>query len=216
MPPHKALDFNWSKGYNCPKSLFGGFIMSILDDFRFLIEKAKLDVLETKRKNERRGEYIETTIRDENGDLISQSTRRLSKPNRGGFVLSYTAAMQDFIIKTTSPTVIRVFLYIAHRQGFGANGIFGYRCSRKHLREVLHVDKKTIYRALEYLESEFLIVENRFDGQLEFMVNPNYVTCGTDRKRRDKEWSARWQMYFQNKARLAEAAKLPDEFVEVS
>lgn len=174
--------------------------MSNLLDFKVLQFNRKCAAEDEKKA---RGEYIETVITDSEGNLISQTTRRIVKQNRGGFVLSYTAAMQDFIIKNKSPTVIRVFLYIAHRQGFGVGGIFGYRCTRKHLQDVLKVDKKTIYTALEYLINEFLIVENRFDGQLEFMVNPNYVTCGTDRKRRDNEWSKRWELYFKNKARKA-------------
>ena len=55
---------------------------------------------------------------------------------------------------------------------------------------------------LKYLLDNYLIVENRFDGSLEFMVNPDYVTIGTDKKARQREWSERWKMYFKNVQRL--------------
>ena len=64
-----------------------------------------------------------------------------------------------------------------------------------YLRKVLNLDAKTVYSALEYLIEKFLVVENRIDGSLEFMVNPAYVTIGGDKKAREREWNNRWQMY---------------------
>ena len=164
------------------------------------ILQLKVNKDEEAEKNYGNPEFISTTITDENGEVIRESTRRLIKQNRGGFVLSYTTKMQEFLLKNTNATVIRVFLYIAHRQGFGDNdGIYGYRCTRQHLADILRVNRKTIFDALKYLEDNFLVVENRFEGQLEFMVNPDYITIGSNRKKRDQVWSERWVMYFKNK-----------------
>ena len=133
------------------------------------------------------------------GEIISESTRPIVSQNGSGWVISYTEKMCDFLTKVTSPTVIRLFLILAHRQNYGTNGIYGYRCTKKYLRELLRVDRKTIYDALEYLKANFLVVENRFDGQTEFMVNPEYVTIGSDKKARLREWSQRWEFYFKNR-----------------
>ena len=133
------------------------------------------------------------------GEIISESTRPIVSQNGSGWVISYTEKMCEFLTKVTSPTVIRLFLILAHRQNYGTNGIYGYRCTKKYLRELLRVDRKTIYDSLEYLKANFLVVENRFDGQTEFMVNPEYVTIGSDKKARMREWSQRWEFYFKNR-----------------
>ena len=138
-------------------------------------------------------------IDESTGEIISSSTRPIVSQNGSGFVISYTEKMCEFLTKVTSPTVIRLFLILAHRQNYGTNGIYGYRCTKKYLKELLRVDRKTIYDALEYLKANFLVVENRFDGQTEFMVNPEYVTIGTDKKARLREWSQRWEWYFKNR-----------------
>lgn len=138
-------------------------------------------------------------VDESTGEIISSSTRPIVSQNGSGFVISYTEKMCEFLTKVTSPTVIRLFLILAHRQNYGTNGIYGYRCTKKYLKELLRVDRKTIYDALEYLKANFLVVENRFDGQTEFMVNPEYVTIGTDKKARLREWSQRWEWYFKNR-----------------
>lgn len=145
--------------------------------------------------------YRQTTVTDKNGEIISDVTRRVARPNGSGFVISYTEKMIDFLKKVSTSATVRVFLLLAHRQGYGDNGIYGYRCTRKYLQEVLHLSKPTVWASLNYLIDNFLVVENRFDGQTEFMVNPDYVTIGTNKQARLREWSLRWQMYFKNKER---------------
>lgn len=144
-------------------------------------------------------QYRQTTITDRNGEIISDVTRRVARQNGSGFVISYTEKMVDFLKKVSTSATVRVFLLLAHRQGYGDNGIYGYRCTRKYLQEVLHLSKPTVWAALNYLIDNFLVVENRFDGQTEFMVNPDYVTLGTNKQARLREWSLRWQMYFKNR-----------------
>ena len=140
--------------------------------------------------------YKQVITTDENGEVISDVSALVRKKNGSGFVLSYTAKMCEFLEKTSQGSIVRVFLYIAHHQNYGKDGVFGYRTTRQYLSKVLRLNPKTVYDALEYLLSEFLIVENRFDGVLEFMVNPAYVTVGADKKIRETEWSLRWQWYW--------------------
>lgn len=143
--------------------------------------------------------YKEVTSYDEQGEVISQSTVKNIGRNGGGFVLSYTDKMLEFIKKTATPAVLRVFMYLAHHQGYGVDGVFGYRCSRQHIADALRIDRRSVYSALEYLISEFLVNEIRVAGTLEYMVNPAYVTVGSNRKARDREWSQRWEFYFKHR-----------------
>lgn len=143
--------------------------------------------------------YRQTTTIDKNGEIISDITRRVVRQNGSGFVISYTEKMIDFLKKVSTAATVRVFLFLAHRQGYGENGIYGYRCSKKYLQEVLHLSKPSVWAAINYLIDNFLVVENKFDGQTEFMVNPDYVTMGTNKQARLREWSQRWQWYFKAK-----------------
>ena len=137
--------------------------------------------------------YKETRAYDTNGELIYETTQKATSKNGGGFVLSYTEKMCEFLEKTKRGATVRVFLYIAHHQNYGQDGIYGYRCSHKYLRQVLSLDPKSIYNALDELKESYLVVETKEDGCTEFMVNPNYVTIGQDKKARVREWNARWE-----------------------
>lgn len=143
--------------------------------------------------------YRQVMTIDKNGEVVADVTRRVVRQNGSGFVISYTEKMIDFLKKVSTPAIIRIFFFIAHRQGYGENGIYGYRCSRKYLQEVLHLSKPSVWAALNYLIDNFLVVENKFDGQTEFMVNPDYVTMGQNKQQRLREWSQRWQWYFKAK-----------------
>ena len=159
-----------------------------------------LEVSEEESEVEQRRErpvprYKQVTVIGEGGEVISDCTTWARTTNGGGFVISYTAKMCEFLEKTRQGSFVRVFLYIAHHQNYGTNGVYGYRTSRLYLTKVLGLTRKTVYSALEYLIEKFLIVENRIDGSLEFMVNPAYVTIGGDKKAREREWNLRWQMY---------------------
>lgn len=144
--------------------------------------------------------FVETTKYDDEGNIIVNTLRKQRYQNGSGFVISYTAKMCDFITATKQGSVVRLFLYLAHNQQYGTDGkTFGYRCSHKYLQTVLGVDKKTIYNAISYLKEQFLVVETREDGISEFMVNPNYVTIGTDKKTRLRVWNDRWALIMKDK-----------------
>lgn len=143
--------------------------------------------------------YKEITTFDNNGEIISQATVQNIGKNGSGFVLSYTAKMDEFIKKTSTGSIVRVFLYLAHHQNYGVDGVFGYRCSRQHICDALGLTRKSVYTALEYLIKEFLVNEIRVAGTSEYMVNPDYITIGANRKTRDREWSQRWEFYWKHK-----------------
>lgn len=138
-------------------------------------------------------QYVEVSRYDSNGELISSNTFTAKKQNGSGFVISYTEKMSEFIEKTSVPSIVRIFLYIAHKQQYGTNGVYGYRCTRKHLEQALNIDRKSVYSALTKLKENYLVNELKVDGLSEFMVNPNYVTMGRDKQDRMREWNSRWE-----------------------
>ena len=134
---------------------------------------------------------------NEDGEVVYDNLKRRGLSQNGsGFVISYTEKMCEFLRKCSTGSHVRLFVYLAHNQGYGDNGVFGYRCDRKFLMAVLGIDRKTLYRALQYLEQEVLVLESRIDGQSEFMVNPNYVTIGRDKKARMAVWNNRWLQHW--------------------
>ena len=140
--------------------------------------------------------YKQVVTYDGNGEVISDVVTRAKSQNGGGFVISYTEKMSDFLLKVKTGSIVRVFLYIAHHQNYGVNGVFGYRCSHKYLQQIFGMDKSTLWDALKYLKENFLINESKVDGFTEFMVNPQYVTMGSDKKTRVNEWNRRWAEYW--------------------
>lgn len=134
---------------------------------------------------------------DENGELLYDITRKQKYENGGGFVISYTEKVCELLTKVSTGSVLRVFFYIAHNQQYGTDKkTFGYRCSKKHLQEVLQLDRSVVWDALKVLREKYLVLETKIDGQSEFMVNPNYITIGQSKKERLREWSRRWEEYF--------------------
>lgn len=143
-----------------------------------------------------RVKYRQSIGYDDNGEIVYDSFKLAKRSNGDGFVLSYTEKMSDFLVKCRVGSTVRVFLYLAHHQQYGNDGVtFGYRCSHKYLQQVLGVDRKTLYTSLTYLKEKLLVNEIRVDGVCEFMVNPAYVTIGVDKKRRVVEWEARCRQY---------------------
>lgn len=134
---------------------------------------------------------------NENGEVVYDNLKRRGLSQNGsGFVISYTEKMCEFLQKCSTGSYVRLFVYLAHNQSYGTDGVFGCRCDRKFLMAMLGIDRKTLWRALEYLEQEVLVLESRINGQSEFMVNPNYVTIGRDKKARMAEWNNRWLQHW--------------------
>lgn len=159
-------------------------------------------------ENAQRVEYKRSIAYDQNGEVIYDVKKKPAWQNGGGFVISYTEKMCDFIAETGVGSTVRVFLYIAHHQNYGVDGVFGYRCTHKYLQQVLRLDRKSVYNALRYLKDKFLIHEGKFAGATEFMVNPAYVTIGTEKKKRVTEWNKRWEKTWKKRhSAIVEACK---------
>lgn len=157
------------------------------------------DSLIKSNRNSSKVVYRQTTAYDGEGNIVYDNVSKSRSQNGSGFVISYTEKMCEFISKVSTGSVVRLFLYIAHHQNYGTDGkTFGYRCSHKYLMEVLHVSKPALWEAFKYLKENFLVNETKIDGQTEFMVNPQYVTIGTDKKARVREWNRRWEQHWKN------------------
>ena len=186
----------------------GGHAVSSVKDLESVVENAAeiLGLVREELENGKRVEYRRSIAYDENGEVIYDVKKKPAWQNGGGFVISYTEKMCDFIAETGVGSTVRVFLFIAHHQNYGVDGVYGYRCSHKYLQQVLRLDRKSVYNALKFLKEKFLIHEGRFDGSVEFMVNPSYVTIGTDKKKRVTEWNKRWAAYWKKKHNAVLAA----------
>lgn len=135
--------------------------------------------------------YRQTVGYDKDGRILFDVMSRPKWQNGGGFVISYTEKVCDFLAKYSTGSVVRLFLYIAHRQSYGQGGCFGFRCSHKYLQQVLKLDRSTVWEGLKLLKEKGLVNESRVDGHTEFMVNPDYVTIGADKKTRVRVWASR-------------------------
>lgn len=137
--------------------------------------------------------YMQTILTDKDGQVIVDNLKYVKSLNGSGFVISYTEKMSDFIVSCKVASVVRVFVYLAHHQNYAADGeTYGYRCSHKYLQTLLGLDRSTLWDALKYLKSKYLVHVAKINGQYEFMVNPNYVTIGRDKASRIVEWNKRW------------------------
>jgi len=90
-----------------------------------------------------------------------------------------------------APTTLRVFFWLAlniHPQtGF-------VRTTKKLLAQMLNMDAKSLYLALQWLYSNYIMHETRCKGYYEFMISPYFVEWGDDKQSRLDEWNRRWRL----------------------
>lgn len=139
--------------------------------------------------------YRESIAYDENGEIVSDVLYRSRYENGSGFMLCYMSSMENFAINVKQASIWRVFFYIAAHQQYGNDGVFGLRCSKKHLQEVLNIQVATLWSAINWLKDNFLINETQADGVFEYMVNPEILTIGKSKKLRVAEWNRRCAEY---------------------
>lgn len=169
------------------------------DDANYQVDPVTGELMPAKKPAEVK--FVTMTLSDRSGEVITQVTKTHKYANGSGFVISYTEKMSDFLIKVTTGSIVRVFLYIAHHQNYGTDGkTYGYRCSHKYLQQILRMDKSTLWDALKYLKENYLVHVGRIEGYVEFMVNPDYITIGQDKKARRAEWNRRWQQTLKEQA----------------
>jgi hypothetical protein len=129
----------------------------------------------------------QTIVYDENtGEvLVDKSTK--GSPNGQGWVIMYSEKIFE-LLPELSGSVARVFLYLAAGQQFEERGVI---TTKKAVQEALGMTKKTCLDAFKWLKEHHVITENLISGHTEFMVNPDYVTIGRDKRKRYKEWVLR-------------------------
>lgn len=126
---------------------------------------------------------------EETGEIYSDSTSPAGSQNGKGFVLMYTEKVQELIVKCPSATTLKVFMLLSMGQQFEERGVI---TTKKAVQEKLGITKPTCLEAFKWLKEHWIINEYRVDGHTEFMVNPEYVTVGRDKKKRIAEWRRRW------------------------
>ena len=135
--------------------------------------------------------YKQSIGYDKEGNVLYDTLQRPKSQNGSGWMISYSDKICGMVQKVTAASTLRVFLYISHHQSYGQDGHYGYRCSHKHIQEYLGLDKSTLWDALQYLKRNQIVNVSRIDGSYEFMVNPDYITCGSDKQSRYREWYRR-------------------------
>ena len=139
--------------------------------------------------------FRESIAYDENGEIVSDVLYRAHHENGSGFMLGYMSNIDKLILSTKHPSILRVFFHIACHQQYGNDGIFGYRCSKKYLQDTLDIKRPALWSALNWLKEKFIINEMPSGGVFEFMVNPDFVTIGKEKKKRVSEWNRRCTEY---------------------
>ena len=135
--------------------------------------------------------YSESIAYDENGEIVSDILYRSHYENGSGFMLCYMSNIDELITKVKQASILRVFFHISSHQQYGNDNVFGLRCSKKHLQDTLGIQRPTLWVAINWLKNNFLINEMQVAGVFEYMVNPNFVTIGKEKKKRVDEWNRR-------------------------
>lgn len=129
-----------------------------------------------------------TTYAENTGEVVSDVVTKGST-NGNGWVIMYTDKIEKLVMSCTSAATLRVFMLLAAGQQYEERGMV---TTKKAVQEKLGITKPTCIEAFNWLKENFIINEYRINGVTEFMVNPELVTVGRDKKKRQKEWLRRW------------------------
>lgn len=131
----------------------------------------------------------QTIVYDSEGKIISDTLSKGSS-NGKGWIIMYNEKITELVCKCPSASTIKVFMILAAGQQFEERGMV---TTKKAVQDKLGITKKTCLEAFKWLKQNFIINEYVVNGFTEYMVNPEYVTVGRDRKKRMREWIRRWQ-----------------------
>ncbi len=124
------------------------------------------------------------------GSLVSTKFSKAKSSNGKGWSIMYNDKIMQLVRKCDSAATLRVFMYLAAGQQFEERGMITTKVA---VQQSLGITKPTCLNAFKWLKENFIINEYRNEGgYTEFMVNPEYVTIGKDKKKRQKEWIRRW------------------------
>lgn len=126
----------------------------------------------------------QVTVYDEDtGEVVNEVTTRGS-PNGRGFVLMYTTRTLELMKQCTGST-FKVFGYLACGQQFEERGVI---TTKKAVADYLGMTKNTCLEAFKWLKEHHVISEVNHNGVSEFLINPDYITIGRDKRKRQKAW----------------------------
>lgn len=126
------------------------------------------------------------------GEVINDVTRLGRKSTNGkGWVIVYTEKVLELLTKCPTFATFKVFTYLSMGQQFEEKGMITTKAA---VQKELGITKPTCLAAFKWLKENFIVNECKINGHKEFMVNPNYVTVGRDKKARMKEWIRRWDV----------------------
>lgn len=132
---------------------------------------------------------IQTNVYQD-GALVSTKFAKAKGSNGKGWSIMYNDKVNELAMKCTSAATLRVFMLLATGQQFDERGMI---TTKKAVQDKLGITKQTCLEAFKWLKQNFIINEYRTEGgYTEYMVNPEYVTIGKDKKKRMKEWIRRW------------------------
>lgn len=124
-------------------------------------------------------------LNSDTGEIISEKVT-YGVNNGGGWVICYRKASEELASRCDSAITFRVFhLLVSRLDSYEVSGVV---CTRRWLMETLHVSRKSIYTALQWLIANDFIIETERDGCSEFFFNPSKVTIGRDKSSREKRW----------------------------
>lgn len=124
-----------------------------------------------------------TVYDEETGEVVNDLVTRGS-PNGRGWVIMYTARTLELMQQCTGST-FKVFGYLACGQQFEERGVI---TTKKAVQDYLGMTKKTVLDAFKWLKEHHVISEVSHNGVSEFIVNPDYITIGRDKRKRQKAW----------------------------
>ncbi len=134
--------------------------------------------------------YTEIKVYDEHGEIQSRKFFRSRSSNGKGWLMVYTEKV-NMLLDKCPPSTFRVFMALAMGQQFDERGMI---TTKRAIQERLGMTKQTCLAAFKWLKENFIINEwKNAGGYTEFMVNPEFVTVGKDKKKRMAEWVRRWQ-----------------------
>lgn len=128
------------------------------------------------------------TYDEETGEILKDVTFKEVSQNGRGFVIVFTQKVEELMLECPT-AAFKIFMLIALNQQFEEHG---YVTTKKAIQEKLGITKQTCLAGFKWLKENFVINEYKINGYTEFMVNPNFVTIGRDKKKRINEWSRRW------------------------
>lgn len=133
--------------------------------------------------------FTEVIAYDENGEVKSRKFFKGSA-NGGGWCMMYTDKVNELLNKCP-PSTFRVFMALSLGQQFDERGMI---TTKRAIQDRLGITKQTCLAAFKWLKENLIINEYKNPaGYTEFMVNPEYVSIGRDKKKRMKEWLRRWE-----------------------